>query len=340
MAPEQPTRPPLDDQKRIQILLGTTRPGPAWSRVGQMLKSLGAFARTWLKASTERIIIYAAVGFAVGWLFNALVIIVGYNGYAKVPVGGPATGQGNEAAGSVFCFVLTAILVAVITQARRAGPGQFARSVTGFPATLASLGREDGTGALAHFAWGFAGTMLVVSIISPFIAGVLAAGFVLALVGVFRSLLTGLLMLGWRRLVHVFRPDRDVKLTSAALTVGGMGGLAAVAAGLLVPDKSQQGLLVVLAVVLAAVISYRRATAAAATLVLLGLGLLTARALVVYASDGGFSECGGNLLNCPGLDVGLYQATIGGLASAAGAVVGALIGDVKDWPPTNDTGPP
>ena len=328
-AAEATVPPLLTEDARLQLLLATTSGPTLASRTRRALAAFAKQLTAWVKASAERVVLYAAVGFAIGWLFNAVVMSVGYNGYGKVPQGGPATGSGNEVLGGIFTFGLTAIIVALISRRRRVGGQRFWADVRAFPGSIAALTREDGERAVAHLLWGFAGSMLVILVIGPWIVGALAVGFLVGLVSVFRSIIVGSLMIVWRAIGSRLTSGKAKPPAPAAMTVAGLGGVAAVIFGISLPTPELQLLACGAAAVAAFVLGRRSASPKAAAMLVLG-ALAIALALrrnIVLASDGGFQECGGDIFNCPGIDQIALQAAIGGLAGALGAVAGGAIGD-------------
>jgi len=121
----------------------------------------------------------------------------------------------------------------------------------------------------------------------------------------------------------------------AAVSVITLGGLGAAAIGMLVPAQNTKLLIAAAAAGGAFLLARRKlpATQAAALFVLATAALLALRAVGVLASDGGFSECGGQLVGCPGFDQDLVEALAGGLAAAAGAAAGeGLDGEGDDYP--------
>lgn len=318
----------MTPEQRTQFLLATTS-GPSLS--GRTRAALGAFGHgfvAWIKSSAERVIVYAVIGFAVGWVFNVVVMAVGYDGYGKVPKGGPATGAGNGVGGSVFCFGATAIIAGLVAHRRRVGGEQFWSDVRGFPGTVTALTRQDASGAGVHALWGFAGFMLVISLIGPWLVGIVAVGFLVGVVGYFRPLVTGVLMITWQWVGSKVRPQGVPAPAPPLMVVAGLGGLAAVAVGLVLPDQASRALVGIAAGVAAFVLGRRQVSApAAAALVLAVVAVaLALRYLPALAADGGYFECDGNLLNCPGLDQDGIHAIPGAVATGAGAVAGGATG--------------
>ena len=335
-SPPADATPSLSRDERIQLLLATTSDTDDQStRTKGALKAFGRRFKSWIQASAERAIIYAAVGFAVGWLYNAAVMAVGYNGYGKVPPGGPATGQGNEVQGAVFTFVATALIVAVVAHRRRVGGERFWADVRNFPSAVASLTRQDTAGGAVHLLWGFAGSMVVIFAIGPWITGALAVGFLVGIIGIFRSLITGMLLTAWQAVGRRVRPGGVPSPAPPAMVVAGLGGLLAVAVGLIVVDQPIQLLAAAAAAVGAFLLGRQQLTTRQAAMLLVG-AVATAVAMrhPALAADGGYFECSGDIFNCPGIDQTASHAIPGGVAAALGAIAGAAIGDQA--PPPSD----
>jgi hypothetical protein len=304
--------------------------------------------------------ISAAVGYGVGWLANVWVMARKYDGYV-VPSGSAATGEGNLVRGSLFWFVIAAVVSAVVNYRLLVGRERFWQEVRGFPATIRRVVRTDGDTALVHVLWGFAGAVIVTMLLGPALSGAVAVGLLVSMATVLRPFVTGTLMTGWRWALRHFathsRPGADtgaaarpgghgVYAPSVALTVGLLGSIAAMAFASLARENSTRLFFGVAAGVGAYVLS-RRAAAAGGTAALIvglaaGLGVAVADALIgagaAFADDGGWRECGSSLSNwisCNGADKVRWLAMFGGGASGAGALVGPGLAGVAagDGPP-------
>jgi hypothetical protein len=173
--------------------------------------------------------------------------------------------------------------------------------------------------------------MLLVSVIGPWIGGVVAIGFMVGLMGFFRPMITGVLMIVWQAAGKRMRPAGVAPIAPPMMAVAGLGGLAAVVGGGLLPNPAIRLVVAVGVGVLAFVLGRRQVSAPAAVTIILGavLAALALHDLVAWASDGGYFECSGNLLNCPGIDGTGRHAITGGGAAAGGAVVGGAAGGHK-----------
>lgn len=334
----------------------TPRPAPARG------KTLVRRVRQNLRARVKAGIISAVVGYGVGWLANVWVMARDYDGYV-VPSGSAATGEGNLVRGSLFWFVIAAVVSAVVNYRLLVGRERFWQEVRGFPATIRRLVRTDGDTALVHILWGFAGAVIVTMLLGPALSGAVAVGLLVSMATVLRPLVIGTLMTGWRWALRHFathsRPSADtgapggpshgghgVHAPSVALTVGLLGSIAAMAFAYLAPSDSTRLFVGVAAGVGAYALS-RRAAAAGGTAALIvglaaGLGVAVADALIgasaAFADDGGWRECGSSLSNwisCNGADKVRWLAVFGGGASGAGALVGPGLAGVAagDGPP-------
>ncbi|HEV2953959.1 MAG TPA: hypothetical protein VG015_07700, partial [Candidatus Dormibacteraeota bacterium] len=295
--------------------------------------------------------ISAVAGFVIGWLYNFVIMSVVYNGWGKVPIGGPSVGGQNTQIGSLISFSGSAIIFALYGFRKSMGKERFNAAVRNFPAHLKAFWEEDREAAAAHFLWGMGGALLVTALVGPWLSGVLAIGFLVGFVGYLRPLLRGVLMIAYRVTVTKIRPDRHRPLKQGTMAVGGMGAVAAMAVGVIVnnqnqgygygygtgvPQASTYVVLAVIAGVLAYMLGRRQITVStAATMLVAGVAAMFAlHELVAHASDGGFSECGGNYFNCPGMDGDFSNATNGGIAGGLGGAVGMGLGQAPNsWPP-------
>ncbi len=138
------------------------RPNPERDATA-MFKRIARGVSEWIRRDVKLAIIFALIGGAIAYIANVVLIAVHYNGSGKVPAGSPATAPGSQLTGSIFWAVTMAIVFALITFRMRAGREEFWSGVRGIPSTVVRLFRADGSGALEHLLWGFAGMMLVTS---------------------------------------------------------------------------------------------------------------------------------------------------------------------------------
>ncbi|MGH9169071.1 MAG: hypothetical protein ACRD02_14710, partial [Acidimicrobiia bacterium] len=280
-----------------------------------------------------------------------------YEGFG-VPPGSVATGSGNLVSGSLFWIVFTTLVFSVIGYRRALGKERFWQEVREFPGNVRGLFTKDRERAVVHLLWGFAGCMIVTTIISPSAGAVLALLVLISLPSMLGDIITELLQRAWDTITKAVSPTKNVAMVSSvAMAVGVVGvcfalafaflfemlwGLASGPGPNLTPPGNFGRAVKLLAAVAAGGAAYAigrqfaRPTAAAA-LVFLAVMVGTLAALggsPARADDGGWLECGGTLssyielcLNTTGGAFALGGYSIrGSLAAALGAALGAGLG--------------
>jgi hypothetical protein len=297
-----------------------------------MFKRIAGGLGDWIRRDVKLALIFALIGGAVAYLANVVIIAVHYNGAGKVPAGSAATAPGSEVTGSIFWAVIMAIVFTLITMRMRVGREQFWSGVRALPATPVRLFKADGKDALEHILWGFAGTMLVTVVLGPAITGMLAIGIGLIVLSFLRTLLTGIVMRVWRKVVGALSPRHARPPGDSVVSVGTLGAVLALLGAYLFSDTTTKLIITAIAGVGAFVVSRRVVPAQAATAVLIGIAIPAVVALahitVAHASDGGWQECGSDFsawLRCGGGNI-LGMSWLGGLFGLGGTVAGTGIG--------------
>src|SRR5690606_16689405 len=149
-------------------------------------------ARAWAVANTRYTAIAAGVGFGVAWFLNLWIMAAQYDGF-RTPAGTPVTGAGNLLQGTVFYLVVSALFSAVITFRIVAGPERFSREMKALPENIKQALSGDGDQTAVHLLIGLAGSMVIVLVVGPSTAAILAAGTLLAFAPVLRPIVTSLL---------------------------------------------------------------------------------------------------------------------------------------------------
>lgn len=295
--------------------------------------------RTYLRTHSRRAVIFGAVGFAVGWVFNVVGMARNYDGY-QVPSRAAVTGQGNFFWGSLFSLAASLLVASVVSYRLEVGGPRFWAEVRAIPERVRTLLREDRDHATVHVLWGFAGAMVVVLFLAPAVSGVLAVGLLIALGGLLRPLVTSLLMLGWRAVSARLRPSHAVPPSPLGLSVAALGSSLALAVGYLASDPSTR-LFLGLAAGAAAYGLGRRGRPTPATVFFLaaaaGVLAALADAAPALADDGGWRECGSSFsdwFGCPGSGKVIGRGTVGGLFTGLGSGLGSgLGGSTAEAPP-------
>lgn len=275
-----------------------------------------------------RMAICAGIGIAFGWLANVLTMAGKYDGFV-VPPGSTASGQGNIVRGASFWFVASMVLSAVANHRVNAGSERFWNDVRAFPDTLRGLVRNDDA-SMVHALWGFAGATVITYTLGPSLSGAVAVGVVVAVGTMFRPVLVGGLLLGWRWVVKKIAPQSPNRAGVQAVTVSTLGGAAAMGLAVLVTGSGTRLILGIGAAVFAVALSQRKVPSAGAAAIVFGLvgvgAFVVLGAEAALADDGGWRECGSSLSNwwnCSGSDRARWLAIYGAGASGLGGALGA-----------------
>jgi hypothetical protein len=330
VAPVRSVAPPEISPDEFDLAY-SMRPDPERDATG-MLKRVARGVWQWVRNDVRMAIVFGLIGAAIAYVVNVVLVAVHYNGIGKVPAGSPVTAPGSEITGSIFWAVIMGIVFAAVSFRLRVGGEQFWKGVRELPSTPPRLFRADGSAALEHLLWGLAGTMLVAAVLAPAITGMLAIGLALIVVGILRPLLTGLVMLVWRKLVGVFSPQHSRPPGDAVVAVGMFGAVVALVTAYVVSDTAVKLIVALVAGGAAFAVSRRVVTAPAAAVALIAVALPAVVALagvtVTQASDGGWQECGSDFsawLRCGGDSV-LTNSWLAGLFGFGGSALGAGLG--------------
>ena len=291
-------------------------------------------------------VVFGGVSFVVAWVLNVWVMAELYDGF-RTPSGSPATGQGNVFRGAIFYMLASALISSAISYRLLVGSERFWREVYGIPSSIKRAFTSDGDQTLVHVLVGFSSALLLVLIVGPSAAWVLAIGSLLAFTPALRPIVTGALLTGYRWIVGRVAPRRTAMPPTVAMMVGVAGSTAAFTAGGVLPQTSA---LVVwfVSIAVAVFVTQRRRPSAPAILVALGSGVLAYWLLetgVALADDGGMSECGNPgwsewWSNCQGAgtvrDQGLVGAASAGIGGAAGAALGGSTDTDNDGTPDDE----
>lgn len=218
--------------------------------VTQLVISLRMNWRTMLKVS--------AACWAVSLLIN--VVLVRLVTGPRPPRGSPVIGEGNLLQGALFWTALTTVTTSIVSYRLRVGRERFRTELRAFPATIRALVRAGPASATSQLLWGFAGTMFFVILLSPSVAGVLAATVAFALVAPARSLVVFAATTTWRAVARTLPGMRTTPPAPVATVVAAAGGGGAFLLGALVAPPRDRFALAAVAVVVAVIVA-RRAVA-------------------------------------------------------------------------------
>src|SRR5579864_5100740 len=175
----------------------------------ELRESFGAY----LKHDLKRVIAFAILGFALGWLVNVALLGFLYNGQQKVPLGAPATGTSEALGtdgmtgpaaptlilGSLFWLIASTVLFALISFRLEVGREEFWTDVRQYPRIIGLAFTTLGVGSVGAVAWGFGGALLVELLLQPAMTALIAVGIALAAgARVLRPVVSELFMVVWR----------------------------------------------------------------------------------------------------------------------------------------------
>ena len=316
-------------------------------------RMLAAAVAAWMKGHIVSVVTAAVVGTVIGFIFNVWLLAFVYEGYEKVPPGGPAPGLNNEVVGTLFWLLISTVVFGTYGYYRAVGSARFFASLRERPAMVRSLFSGGGNAALAALLWGAMLSLLVTVVVGPAIGAVLGVGIFATAFGFIGRLITVAAMRGATAVLKVVQPSRTAAPSPAAITAGVVGGSLAMVVGFALPNDPYSGpvgLRLFLAIgcgILAFVLSRPTAPAGPVAVILIGLGGLVLydllHPLVVFALDGGSLECGGLgvadyvLQPCPGKETVTVLSGAGGVAAGFGAgpglAAGNLLGTNPNWGP-------
>lgn len=283
-------------------------------------------------------LLMAVVATVVSYLANVLIMMFVYDGYAKVPPAGPATGQGNLLGGSIFWFFLSMAVTVPLGYVRAHGLARSQAALADLPNALGRLFQRDGKAAPSHLLGGVAAGMAMTLLVGSWAGAAVGLGLLASLVTALGALAVRTVASVWSAVIPARRQAADPQ---AGPLVSLLGMAAAFLAALFLPWWARIGVGVSCAIV-AAVLSLggRPPTTA---LVVLGWLLLLELA-PAHAHDGGWWENQGsgnlwqdikNWLAGGGANVA-GSGVAGGVAGGAGAVAGTAAGGAggPEAPPT------
>ena len=304
-------------------------------RTGRRAPTLGQIARgvvARIRSNWKRTAIFAAMGFALSWIANAYVMGKKYDGYNSPSKTSPVTGKGSVVVGSIFWFLFTTVLFAIVGYRLKVGKERFWESVREFPQTLRGLVRDNPDKATVQALVGFASAIVVMLFVGPALTSLIAVGVLVFVASALRPLMTAIVSALWRQVLGKVLTTPPRQPGPDVIAVGSMGAVGAAVLSMAVDGRTARVFFAIVAVVAAIALARRQGSAAAMFLLFAGAAVLLLGEARAWADDGGISECGGidNWAGCDGTGELAEQAVIGGIAGAGGAVVGEAIGEGLD----------
>ncbi|WAK02101.1 hypothetical protein [Methylobacter sp. YRD-M1] len=255
------------------------------ARQAQVPEDLGAFVCAvgqWLRRNFWAAFISAVAGGALGYVLNALLLLFVYGG-PQVASGALAFRQGNALWGSLG-FALVGMVIGGLTGYwRSVGTRRFSQDLGHFPAALALILKRDGT-ARVHLLWGAVVSLVVATVISPWVGLFLAAGLMLSLPLILGRLISALVLRLWSALIQTIMLSRNRRPTGLSrVMVGGLGAALALGVGFVLPDAGPMLALVGACAIAALILSRRVSPSAAALLLIVAIELVG----IAWAALGG-----------------------------------------------------
>ena len=233
----------------------------------------------------------------VGYITNAALMLLYYDGYVKTG-SGPATGQGNLINGSLIWAMGTTVFFALWSYRRRVGGKRFWSELRGLPTTAQSLLAADGPQAYVHLLWGAAVALLTMQLVSPWLGGLMAIGVLGMLPSFVTRVLVGFAQNVWSWVAGKFAPTAKEPPGAITMVVGILGSAIALAAGAFLPGSFTSLVMSGVSIGAAYLLMRRNRPEGPAALLLLpaAAALLAALDVLmpgsVLAHDGGLPESG------------------------------------------------
>lgn len=300
---------------------------------------MGKAILRWIGSNLWQSLTSAMLSGAIGYVANATLMLLYYDGYAKTG-SGPASGQGNLVNGSLIWGLGSTVVFSLVGYRRAVGSERFWRDVRNLPALAQGLIRDDGHLAHVHLLWGAGIALATMQFISPWLGAILGIGLFTALPSFLMRVLSTFLQRTWSSVVGRIAPGAAQPAGATGMVVGILGGSIALVAGYFIGDPSLKFILAGGCAAGAWFLSRRGpppSSAAGTLLLALGTALLAAVAfemlapMMAHAHDGGLSENNGSIARClasGGCTKLMIWAAGGGFASATGAPIGLAIGNV------------
>ena len=304
----------------------------------------------WLRKNWLRTLIFSVLSFLIAWAWNVWIMARKLEGSVADPGSETtATAQGKTWNG-IYWLLCTTILFGLITYGREKGFKNLLREFFTPPFTFFENLFKRPRSAIAMACWGAALALLIGSVISNAISGLLGLGFLLAAPTALAVVLNNVLIRAWIGAFSAAQPRLKSNASALANPYAMMLGEAIGA--ILAWRMDGAAVPIVLALILIVVSFVVVATGQGKALpnpipliLIVGAGVVTwrvLRATPAHADDGGWLECATasgepcselgffqgwwEWRKSAGADVVIRQARIGGSFSAFGAVIGCALG--------------
>ena len=304
----------------------------------------------WLRKNWMRTLIFSVLSFLIAWVWNVWIMARKLEGSVAEPGSSTtATAQGKTWNG-IYWLLCTTILFGLITYGREKGFRNLLREFFTPPFTFFDNLFRRPRSAIAMGCWGAALALLVGSVVSNAIAGLLGLGFLLAAPTALAIVLNNVLIRGWIGAFSAAQPRLRSNAQGIANPYAMMFGEGI---GAIVAWRADGAAMPVVLAVILVVVSFVVVAGGAGKALPNPMPLIffVAAAVVAWkvlhatparADDGGWSECAtANGDPCSqlsffrgwwewrksaGADVVIRQGRVGGTFSALGCLFGCMLG--------------
>ena len=304
----------------------------------------------WLRKNWIRTLVFSLLSFVIAWGWNVWIMARKLEGSVAEPGSSTtATAQGHTWNG-IYWLLCTTILFGLITYGREKGFKNLLREFFTPPFTFFDNLARRPRSAIAMGCWGAALALLVGSVVSNAISGLLGLGFLLAAPTALAIVLNNVLIRGWTGVFSAMQPRLKDNAAALANPYAMMFGEAI---GALIAWRASGAIVPVVLAVILIVVSFVVVAGGAGKalpnpmplILLIGAGIVTWKVLhatPARADDGGWSECAtANGDPCSslsffrgwwewrksaGADVVIRQGRVGGTFSALGCLLGCMLG--------------
>ncbi len=304
----------------------------------------------WLRKNWIRTLVFSIISFAIAWAWNVWIMARKLEGSVAEPGSSTtATAQGHTWNG-LYWLLCTTILFGLITYGREKGFKNLIHDFVTPPFTFFDNLFRRPRSAIAMGCWGAALALLVGSVVSNAISGLLGLGFLLAAPTALAIVLNNVLIRAWIGAFSAAQPRLRTNATSLANPYAMMFGEAV---GALLAWRMSGALVPVILALILIVLSFVAVAGGAGKslpnpmplILLIGAGIVAWKVLQAQparADDGGWSECATasgdpcsqlgffkgwwEWRKSAGADVVIRQARVGGTFSALGCLAGCMLG--------------
>ena len=304
----------------------------------------------WLRKNWIRTLIFSVLSFLIAWIWNVWIMARKLEGSVAEPGSSTtATAQGKTWNG-IYWLLCTTILFGLITYGREKGFRNLLREFFTPPFTFFDNLFKRPRSAIAMGCWGAALALLIGSVVSNAIAGLLGLGFLLAAPTASAIVLNNVLIRGWIGAFSAAQPRLRTNAQGLANPYAMMFGEAI---GAIVAWRADGAVVPVVLAVILVVVSFVVVAGGAGKplpnpmplILFVGAGVVAWKVLhatPARADDGGWSECATasgepcsqlgffkgwwEWRKSAGADIVIRQGRVGGTFSALGCLFGCMLG--------------